>query len=88
MPEIAGHFPIDPDPARMRPCVLCLEPTDVLAAAPGLGAGVELPLHVFCAAWLVRAYGKLEAGRALSMDASRLLLAYGDRVKELAAGGA
>lgn len=58
-PEIVGHFPVDEDPSRQEPCVLCREPTSTRASAPGIGTDVELPLHVLCAAWLVRAYGKL-----------------------------
>lgn len=64
----------------MRPCVLCLEPTDVLAVAPGVGR--SLPLHVFCAGWLVVAYGRLTRGR-LDPGGVRLLEAYAGRVKEI-----
>lgn len=80
MPEIRGHFPLYPDPARMRPCVLCLEPTDVVAMAPGVGR--ELPIHVFCAAWLVSAYRKMQAGR-LDSGGVALLEAYAGRVASL-----
>lgn len=77
MPEIVGHFPAEPDPSRMRPCVLCEEETDVLASAPGLGEHVEVPIHVLCAAWVVRAYGR--RGR-LSLGDAGLLEAYAGRV--------
>lgn len=85
MPKIVGHFPMEEDPARQEPCVLCLEPTSTRAKAPGLGSDVELPLHVLCAGWLVRAYGKLERGFALSEGESRQVFAYIGRVKELGA---
>lgn len=87
MPTIEGHFPMVPDPERMRPCVLCLEPTDVLAVAPGLDPPTELPLHVFCAAWLVRMYGRRNAGRLSDSD-RELLEAYAGRVLRLISGGA
>lgn len=80
MPEIRGEFPLFPDPSKMLPCVLCLEPTDVLAAAPGVGK--MLPLHVFCAGWLVVAYRRMLAGR-LDAGGVRLLEAYAGRVKEI-----
>ena len=84
MPEITGRMPADPDPSRMLPCVLCLEPTDVLALAPGLVPPAELPLHVFCAGWLIVQYGRAGSG-TLTDSAKRQLEAYAGRLAELQA---
>lgn len=85
MPEIVGHFPLDEDPSRQEPCVLCLAPTSTRAAAPGMGEGVEVPLHIGCAAWIVAAYGR----RGFLSTSSVVRLAdYAERVRLLTAGPA
>jgi len=86
MPEIVGRMPSEPDPSRMRPCVLCLEATDVLAVAPGLVPPRELPLHVFCAGWLIVQHGRLRDGRELSARAREQLEAYAGRIAKIGPG--
>lgn len=83
MPEITGRMPSEPDPSRMLPCVLCLEPTDVLALAPGLDPPREVPLHVFCAGWLIVQYRRSGEGR-ITEGARRQISAYATRILELA----
>lgn len=73
MPEIRGRLDAGPD----RPCVWCGDATPNLAEAPGLG--IELPLHVFCAAAIIVAFRNARAGR-LSPGTARRLAGYQARL--------
>ena len=65
MPELRGDWNNE-----VAPCAWCRIPTDVRVDAPD---GRRLPLHMLCAAALIKAYNDYRAGRSIGwVEVSRL----------------
>ena len=65
------------------PCVWCNSPSTSRAVAPGLG--VEVPIHILCAAVIVRLFNESQSRGIESGNMDRLRL-YADRVRALGPG--
>jgi hypothetical protein len=85
MPEIRGY--LSREGIVQGACVLCEQPSSSRMVAPGLG-GIEVPLHVLCAARIVRAYGLARSGLPLPPGLHRMMSGYAERVQRIGAGHA
>lgn len=75
MPTLNGSMPYDRGPER--PCVWCERPTDITFVpefAPSLG---PQPLHLLCAATLIRVYQRWKAGMVLDTWSMKRIEALG-----------
>ena len=82
MPEITGVVRLG---GPIEPCVWCGEGTDTRGNAPGLGDGVELPIHMFCSGAVIVAYRRWANGALLGGDREKLER-YVAAVRRLGAG--
>lgn len=79
-----GRMPRQPEPER--PCIWCRKPTDITfdpTAMPHLG---PQPLHMFCAAALIRAFERWQRGQVLSARDMERLRALAQPPRQLEAG--
>jgi hypothetical protein len=83
VPEITGRIVLG---GPIEPCVWCGWGTDTRGNAPGLGDGVELPIHVFCSGAVIVAYRRWANGALLAGDREKLAR-YVAAVRRLSPGG-
>ena len=86
MPEIRGF--LNRYGEVQGDCLLCERPSTSRMVAPGIEGSPEVPLHVLCAARIVRAYGLARSGLPLPPGLHRMMSGYAERVQQIGAGHA